>query len=207
MNKTTKVITIGREFGSYGKLIAKKVAENLNLPYYDKEILTLAAKESGFSEDLFIENDEKPNKSLLFSMITGLRNGDIMTGGAFMDMPLNHKLFLAQFETIKRIGSQGPCVIVGRCAEYVLRDNGNLFSVFIYGNVEDRIKNVMKDSNMDYDKAKEIVTKTDRQRASYYSYFVGEEWGDKKMHDLMLSTSKINPEFAAQIICNCVENK
>lgn len=107
------------------------------IPYYDKELLTLAAKESGICEEMFEDHDEKPTRSLLFSLVTGMQmRGD--AGGVYMDMPLNHKIFLAQFDTIRNVAAKGPCVIVGRCADYVLRDEKNVVSVFIKADMEER---------------------------------------------------------------------
>lgn len=115
------VITVARQYGSGGRFVAKKLAERLGIPYYDKELLTLAAKESGICEEMFEDHDEKPTRSLLFSLVTGMQmRGD--AGSVYMDMPLNHKIFLAQFDTIRNVAAKGPCVIVGRCGDYVLRD-------------------------------------------------------------------------------------
>ncbi len=199
MDRIKAIITISRQYGSFGKEIGEKVAKNLNIPYYDKEILNLAAKESGICKELFIQNDEKPTNSLLFSMVTGMRGmGEL--NSVYMDMPLNHKLFLAQFDTIKRIASQGPCVIVGRCADYVLKDNPNALKVFIYGDLEKRIQDIMEEYTLEYKQAKEIVQKNDRQRGSYYSYFAGDDWGKKENYDICLNSSKITRDFAANII-------
>lgn len=204
MDRINAIITISRQYGSYGKEIGEKVAKNLNIPYYDKEILNLAAKESGICKELFIQNDEKPTNSLLFSMVTGMRGmGEL--NSVYMDMPLNHKLFLAQFDTIKRIGSQGPCVIVGRCADYVLKENPNTFRVFIYGDFETRVQNIINDFKLDYKQAKEVAQKKDRQRSSYYSYFAGEDWGKKENYDLCINSSRITTDFAAKIIQDYVQ--
>ena len=199
MDRLNTIITLSRQYASNGKEIGEKVAKILDIPYYDKEILNLAAKESGICKELFIQNDEKPTNSFLFGMVTGMR-GMAELNSVYMDMPLNHKLFLAQFDTIKRIASQGPCVIIGRCGDYVLHDNPNALKVFVYGDLETRIDSFMKDHDLDYKQAKDIVNKKDRQRASYYSYFAGEDWGDKENYDLCINSSKISTDFAASII-------
>ena len=164
---TNTVITIGRQYGSGGRFVAKKLAEKLGIPYYDKELLTLAAKESGICEEMFEDHDEKPTRSLLFSLVTGLQmRGD--AGSVYMDMPLNHKIFLAQFDTIRNIAAKGPCVIVGRCADYVLRDEKNVVSVFVKADMEDRKARAVKYYNVDPTKAEDVIRKADKQRASYY---------------------------------------
>ena len=108
------VITIGRQFGSGGRYVGRLLAEKLGVPFYDKELLSEAAKSSGICEEIFEEHDEKPTRSLLFSLVTGVQN-HMSTGAFYMDMPLNHKIFLAQFDAIRRIAGEGSCVIVGRC--------------------------------------------------------------------------------------------
>lgn len=114
------IITISREFGSGGREIGKKLADDLGIPFYDKELLEMASKESGICQELFVKNDESYTNSFLFSLVMG--NYPVSADGRINpDMPLNHKIFLAQFETIKNIAKKGPCVIVGRCADYVLK--------------------------------------------------------------------------------------
>lgn len=200
MKKTDTIITLGRQYASGGRAIGKKLASILDIPYYDKEILTLSAKQSGICEELFEQNDEKPNKSFLFSLVTGMRGpGDI--NSVYMDMPLNHKLFLAQFDTMRRIASQGPCVIVGRCADYVLREHENLLRLFIYSPLEHRIKRVMEaHEELSEKEAKDTIIKHDRQRSSYYNYFAGDDWGKPEQYDLCLNTGKISTDFAAEKI-------
>lgn len=129
MNKHP-VITIGRQCGSSGKIIGQKLAEELGIKCYDKELLALASKNSGFSEELFQSHDEKPTNSFLYSLVMDTHSLGFTTSG-YMDMPINHKLFLAQFETIKKLALEEPCVIVGRCADYALSEYPNLISVFI----------------------------------------------------------------------------
>ena len=136
---TNLVITIGRQFGSGGRKVGRLLAEKLDIPYYDKELLAEAAKDSGICQEIFENHDEKPTRSLLFSLVTGVQmHGD--PGSMYMDMPLNHRIFLAQFDAIRRIASEGPCVIVGRCADYVLRDKPNAVSVFVKADIRQRVE-------------------------------------------------------------------
>ena len=156
------IFTIGRQYGSGGRLIGKKLAEDLGIPFYDKELLTIAAKESGFCQEIFETHDEKPTSSFLYSLVMGGYGSD--------SMPLNHKLFLAQFETIKKIAKQGPCVIIGRCADYALEEMDNVVNVFIHADMESRVKRVVEEYGDDPKKAEDIISKTDKKRANYYNY-------------------------------------
>ena len=114
------IYTIGREFGSGGKDVGKKLAEKLGIPFYDKDLLTRAASESGLCEEIFHMQDEKPTSSFLYSLVTDTYSFSNYHGNAYLDMPLSQKVFLAQFDTIKRIAKEGSCVIVGSCGEYAL---------------------------------------------------------------------------------------
>ena len=162
------VITIGRECGSAGRLIGQKLAADLGVKCYDKELLTLAAKNSGLCEELFKTHDEKPTSSFLYSLVMDTYSLGYNTS-AYMDMPINHKIFLAQFDTIKKLAEEESCVIVGRCADYALADYPNTVSVFICGDEEDKIRHLMERHNVDEAKAKDIMIKTDKRRASLWS--------------------------------------
>ena len=201
---TSSVITIGRQFGSGGRYVGKLLAEKLGVPYYDKQLLAEAAKDSGICEELFEDHDEKPTRSLLFSMVMGMQmHSD--TAGAYMDMPLNHKIFLAQFDAIRRIASEGPCVIVGRCADYVLRDKQNAVHVFVKADLPSKIERATTYYGVERAKAEEIIRKADKQRASYYSYYATTDWGDINNYDLCVDTGKLGVEGAVDLICRFVE--
>ena len=133
------VITIGREFGSNGKKIGEEVAKRLGIKCYDKELLSLAAKDSGFCEEILESNDEKPTSSFLYSLVMDTYSMNHYSTAPFLDMPLNHKVFLAQFETIKKIAEKESCVIVGRCADYALSDNPDCINIFIHADLDVRI--------------------------------------------------------------------
>lgn len=201
---TNTVITIGRQYGSGGRYVGKLLAEKLNIPYYDKEILSLAAKQSGICEEMFETHDEKPTKSFLYSLVTGIQmRGD--PGSLYMDMPLNHKIFLAQFDTIKRIASQGSCVIVGRCADYVLREHPNKVNVFIHGDMESRIHRAVHYYGLDPARAEEAILKADKQRASYYNYYASGKWGHVENYNLCVDTGCVGVDGAVDIIAAFVE--
>ena len=193
-----KIYTIGREFGSGGKEVGQKLAARLGIKLYDKELLQQAAKDSGFCEEIFENHDEKPTNSFLYSLVMDTYSVSGYSAAPFLDMPLNHKVFLAQFETIKKIAENESCVIVGRCADYALSDNPDCINVFIHADMDIRIKNVSKKLNITENKARDIINKTDKQRASYYNYYTSKRWGDSKSYNLSLDSGKLGTD-------NCVE--
>ena len=203
MNKNV-VITIGRQFGSGGRYVGRLLAEKLGVPFYDKELLSEAAKNSGICEEIFEEHDEKPTRSLLFSLGTGMQH-HMGTGNFYMDMPLNHKIFLAQFDAIRRIAGEGSCVIVGRCADYVLRENPDAVSIFVKGDMESKIARAVKYYGIEEDKAEERIRKADKQRASYYNYYATATWGDVDNYDLVVDTGVLGVEGAVELIAKFLE--
>ena len=200
------VITIGRECGSAGRLIGQKLAADLGGKCYDKELLTLAAKNSGLCEELFKTHDEKPTSSFLYSLVMDTYSLGYNTS-AYMDMPINHKIFLAQFDTIKKLAEEESCVIVGRCADYALADYPNTVSVFICGDEEDKIHHLMERHNVDEAKAKDIMIKTDKRRASYYNYYSSKRWGSCKSYDMCISSSAVGYDGAVDIIKEFAKKK
>lgn len=199
------IITISRQYGSGGRYIGENLAKAISADFYDKEILNIAAEESGIAKELFEQHDEKPNTSLLFSMVSGVRSGDI--SAMQIDLPLNHKIFLAQFEAIKTIAQKdGKHVFVGRCADYVLRNNPNTLRVFIYADLETKVERIVEHFDMDEKQAKNALVKKDRERNSYYNYFTGMEWGDKSNYDLCINTSKISYDRAVELIKLALED-
>ena len=193
-----KIYTIGREFGSGGREVGEKLAAKLGIKLYDKELLQQAAKDSGFCEEIFENHDEKPTNSFLYSLVMDTYSVSGYSAAPFLDMPLNHKVFLAQFETIKKIAEKESCVIVGRCADYALSDNPDCINIFIHADLDVRIKNVSRNLNITENKARDIINKTDKQRASYYNYYTSKKWGDSKSYNLSLDAAKLGTD-------NCVE--
>ena len=193
------IVTIGRECGSGGKLIGEMLAKELNVKCYDKELLTLAAKQSGYCEDLFKTHDEKPNASFLYSLVMDSYAMGYATSG-YLDMPINHKIFLAQFETIKNLAKEENCIIVGRCADYALEDDRDVLSVFITANEEDKITRISEDQNISSDKARDIMIKTDKRRASYYNYYSSKRWSEAKSYDLCINSSELGIEGVVKLI-------
>ena len=205
MDAGKTMITIGREYGSGGSDIGKALAEKLGVPFYDKEILSLAAQESGICEELMANHDEKPVPSYLFSLARGV--GDIAQPNLTGEMPLNHRIFMAQFKAITQVASRGPCVIVGRCADYVLKDQPQLVSIFLYADLTARIERTMKKQNLERDEAKELVHKRDKQRQGYYNFFADGNWGHRSNYQLMFNTTGLTPEAAADTIIAFIKNK
>lgn len=193
------VITIGRECGSSGRLIGQKLAEDLGVKCYDKELLSLAAKNSGLCEELFKTHDEKPTNSFLYSLVMDTYSMGYNTS-AYMDMPINHKIFLAQFDTIKKLANEESCVIVGRCADYALADYPNTVTVFISGNEQDKIRSLMERHGLTEQKAKDLMIKTDKRRASYYNYYSSKKWGGSRSYDLCLNSSAVGLCGAVEVI-------
>ena len=193
-----KIYTIGREFGSGGREVGEKLAAKLGIKLYDKELLQQAAKDSGFCEEIFENHDEKPTNSFLYSLVMDTYSVSGYSAAPFLDMPLNHKVFLAQFETIKKIAEKESCVIVGRCADYALSDNPDCINIFIHADLDVRIKNVSRNLNITENKARDIINKTDKPRASYYNYYTSKKWGDSKSYNLSLDAGKLGTD-------NCVE--
>ena len=139
MSENNMIITIGRQYGSWGYEIGKKLSPDLGVELYDKELLKRAAKESGLCEELFETHDEKPTNSFLYSLVMDTYSLGY-SSGTYADMPINHKVFLAQFDTIKKIADEGPCVMVGRCADYALENYPYVCNVFIYADLDKRIR-------------------------------------------------------------------
>ena len=202
---SNKIYTIGREFGSGGREVGEKLAAKLGIKLYDKELLQQAAKDSGFCEEIFENHDEKPTNSFLYSLVMDTYSVSGYSAAPFLDMPLNHKVFLAQFETIKKIAEKESCVIVGRCADYALSDNPDCINIFIHADLDVRIKNVSRNLNITENKARDIINKTDKQRASYYNYYTSKKWGDSKSYNLSLDAGKLrgnDPEVQRIDGCN-----
>lgn len=201
---TTKtIITLGRQFGSGGRAVGKKLAEDLGIPYYDKEILSRAAKESGICESLFENHDEKPTSSFLYSLVMDTYSAGYAAMG-MQEMPMSQKVFLAQFDTIKNIAQEGPCVIVGRCADYALEEMDNVVSVFVQAPLEKRASRVAEYEKIDIAAAKKMALQNDKKRASYYNYYSNKKWGDAATYDLCINTGKIGIYGAAELIKNYV---
>lgn len=204
--KTNTIITIGREFGSAGREIGYKVAEAFDIKLYDKEMLARAAKESGICKEIFETHDEKPTNSFLYSLVMDTYSMGY-SGNTYTDMPINHKVFLAQFDAIKKIADEGPCILVGRCADYALESYKNVVSVFIHADLEARIRRIARIYDLTDAKAKDMIIKTDKKRSSYYNYYTNKKWSDAESYELCLTSSELGIEGTAKAIIDYVQLK
>lgn len=199
----SKLVTISREYGSGGRIIGKKVAEKLGVKFYDKEIIDEAVAESGFSREMMESAELKAKSSFAYSLASTISFGENVGG----TLSVNEKLFLSQFEVIKKIGEQGEGVIVGRCADYVLRDVPGVTNVFIYSETEDRIKRCIEVYGEDPEKVRDIIATYDKARKNYYNYHTCQKWGDYKNYNLAIDTYCIDEEEAADLIVSYVLNR
>lgn len=200
------IITIGRQCGSGGHMIGQLLAEKMGVKCYDKELLSEAAKHSGLCQELFEKHDECPTSSFLYSLVMDSYSMGYTASG-YSDMPINHKIFLAQFDTIKKLADENSCVMIGRCADYALEDYPNVVSVFITGNDEDKRERLKKLYNLDDSKAKDLMIKTDKKRASYYNYYSNKKWGDPRSYDLCINSSVTGPDGAVDAILHFAKIK
>jgi len=197
--KFNPIITVGRQYGSGGREVAKKLAEIMNISFYDKELLAEASKDSGICQEVMENYDEKQEKKSFFSMF-GNMQGRMDPGSMYLDMPLNQRIFLAQFDTIRRIADEGSCVIVGRCADYVLRDHKNVLNVFVKAGMDQRIARIEKLYGLDPLNAEETIKRADKQRAAYYNYYATGTWGDVNNYHLCVDTGVLGIEGAVELI-------
>ena len=204
--KTNTIITIGRQFGSAGREIGYQIADYFGIKLYDKEMLSRAAKESGICEEIFETHDEKPTNSFLYSLVMDTYSLGY-SSGSYTDMPINHKVFLAQFDAIKKIADEGPCILVGRCADYALEEYDNVLSIFIHADLDARVRRIARIYDLTDAKAKELIVKTDKKRSSYYNYYSNKRWGDVNSYDMCLNSSMLGIEGTAEAIEKLVELK
>ena len=205
MKNLNTIITIGRQFGSAGREIGEKVAAYFGIKCYDKELLTRAAKESGFCEEMIQNHDERPTNSFLYNLVMDTYSFGY-NSSAFVDMPISHKVFLAQFDTIKKIADEGACIIVGRCADYALADRDNVVNLFIYGDEEVKVARIMQKYNLSQAKAKDMIIKKDKQRQSYYNYYSSKKWGRADSYDLCINSSVLGIEGTVKLIIQYIED-
>lgn len=198
------IINIGRSLGSGGRAIGHILAKDFDIAYYDREILNLAAKESGFCAEVFERNDEKNRFLRTLGNIIPFIGG----GATYYDNELsNENLFRIQSEAIRKAAADHSCIFIGRCADYVLRDNPRCVNVFITANMEDRIASVMKWNNCTAGKAQEIIEKGDSERASFYNFYSSGTWGAASTYHLCINSSVLGIEETAVLIKNFVIQK
>ena len=189
------VITITREYGSGGRIIAKKLAEKLNIKFYDKDLIAMTAKETGFAESFIEQSQNSKNNSFLYNLCVNSST-----------LPVNDQVFLAHSETIKKVSAESSCVIVGRCADYVLRDSKNCLSIFIHAPFQERVERAKNEYGLDHKNAETIVIKTDKERSSYYNYYTPNKWGKAQNYHLCVN-STIGIDESVELIVKLIEEK
>ena len=188
-------ITISREYGSGGRYIGQLVADKLGIKLYDKEFVEKLAVETGLTEE-YIENNEQKRNAL-----------DALNSGYYFGMNNSDELFIKESELIKEIANKESCVIIGRCADFILKDNSNVIKVFVYSNMEDEVKRATKFYGLDEKNAKKEIKRINKLRASHYKYYTEKEWKDNSNYDICINSDVLGVEKSAELICNLIEEK
>lgn len=195
------LITIGRQYGSGGREIGEKLAERLGYPYYDTLLLEKAAKDSGLSEHIIAKYDERlADKWLNLSL--GMHGADDLH-----KLPVPLRAIIGQFEAIRKIGHQGSAVIVGRCADFILKENKNLLSIFIHAGMEHRIARVAARNDISEDEAKKRIRNTDKHRAAYYEYYTDAKWGKSETYHLCIDSGFWGIDGVVELLIACVQQR
>ncbi|MBO6144998.1 MAG: cytidylate kinase-like family protein [Prevotella sp.] len=202
MNNKPVIICVGRQLGSGGHDIARMLALDFNAKYYDRELLNLAAKESGFSEKIFEQHDEKKG------FLKGLFNVGTPHMGAVYEGGFSQEdLFKFQSDAIRKAAQEGACVFVGRCADYVLRDQENVVNVFITASMEFRISQIMAKQKMERAAARRFIEQREAKRAAYYNYYTGKKWGAAESYDLCIDTSVLGLQPTEKFIADFIRKR
>ena len=204
MNKQHIIICVGRQLGSGGHDIARMLALDFNAKYYDQEILNLAAKESGFSEKFFQQNDER--KGFLKGLFN-LGSPHVNSGNVYNSSISQESLFKFQSDAIMKAADQGSCVFVGRCADYVLRDRGNVVNVFITASMDFRIQQIMAKQHINKLQACKFIEQREANRAAYYNYYTGKKWGSAESYDLCIDTSVLGLQATEKFIADFIRKR
>ena len=198
------IINVGRQVGAGGQEIGRLLAQDFNAKFYDRELLNLAAKESGFSEKIFKQNDEKKG------FIKGLFNVQTphLVGGNLYGTNFSQEsLFQFQSDAIRKAASEGSCVFLGRCADYILRDFDNVVNVFITASMDFRVKLVSKVKELDVEHARKLIEQVERRREQYYNYYTGKKWGAAESYDLCIDASILGLEETENLIAEFIRKK
>lgn len=199
------VITIGRQLGSGGREIGQKLSARLGIAFYDKELIRIASQESGLKEEFFERVDEQKHFSL-FPGILGLRTA--MTDDFFSNYYLsNESLFRIQSDVMRRLAGEGPCIFVGRCADYVMKDERNCLNIFINADMADRIRRISLSHRISDSKARDLIERTDKGRSSYYNYFSGKTWGAAESYHLCINSSLLGIDESVRLVSHVAESR
>ena len=199
-----KIITISREFGSGGRLVGAALAKKLDVPYYDKKILDNIAKENGFSAEMMAEDEMRAKNSFLYSLTNAFG-----TAGYGPDtLSINERFFMAQFDYITNIAKSGEGgVIIGRCADYVLRDFPNTVNIFITASMKYRIAQIMNKQHINAEEARKFIESKESKRAAYYNYYTGKKWGAAESYDLCIDSSILGLTDTEKIIAAFIRKR
>lgn len=197
------VITIAREYGSGGRTIGKMLAEKMGIHFYDKELMKLASEDSGINEALFANADETIKSTRLFKVANSIYRGELIPPESD-DFVSTQNLFNYQAKIIKQLALEESCVIVGRCADFILKDYDNVLSVFIHAPHEYCMEQAAKKHSMPSKELEKFILKTDKHRAEYYKYYTGREWTDARNYDLCLDSSKLGYDRCVEEIISYI---
>ena len=195
--KNNLIITIGRQFGSGGRYIGKMLAEELEIPFFDRELIDIISEKSGVSKEIVESVDEKANKFFYSLMFAGGTDN-------MYDLSMNDKIFVLQADILKKLADEGSCVFVGRCADYILNNNYNVLKIFIYQSMEGKKERAIKYYNVPAEKAENIILKNDKRRAAYYNYYTNLKWGNLENYDLCIN-SDMGIENAVKLIKSYID--
>lgn len=198
-----KIITISRQFGSGGREVGKKLAEALGIKYYDRELIEMAAQESGFDKEMFEDTNAGTSRLFRFINTFGYSLGAPLS--VMNDITMSDQIFLIQSRVVEQAASEGPCVIVGRCADYVLGDRDDVLKVFISGNMQDRKKRAIQYYEVDERDVESSLRKIDRNRSGYYDYYTDKKWGVAESYDICLNTSVFGIDGCVEILKKVME--
>ena len=205
MNNDKIILTIGRQFGSGGREIGQKLSEALGIAYYDKELLSAAAKESGLCEEVFARADERASSGMSYAFSMGFSYMGILT--PYNDILSNDELFRIQSDAIRNIAEKESCILVGRCADYILRDNPACISFFIHNTMENRIQRLVEGLNITVEEAKEKISKIDKSRSAYYNYYTNKVWGMASSYNFSIDASVLGIDESVAFMKSFVEKK
>ena len=184
------VITVSREYGSGGRYVGRLIADKLGIKFYDKEIITKLAEATGLSEEYIENNEQKRDASA------------ILNNGFYMGLDNADELFVKETELIKELAAKDSCVIIGRCADFILKDEKNVIKVFVYSGMEDKIKRATQIYGYEEDKAKKEIERIDKLRANHYKHYTDKDWKDFSNYDICINSDLLGVEKSAEVICN-----
>lgn len=189
------IITVSRQYGSGGTELAKEIAKRLDIPFYDKSIIDMTAKESGFDPEFIKRTETSVTSSLLYNLAVG----------SIYAQPLTDQLYAAECKVVRNVAAKGDGVIVGRCADYILRDEPNVLKIFVHSTTEDRVKRVCERKGVSENEAKELMKKNDKNRSKHYKYYTDRTWGAGQNYDLCINMAVCGVEKAADIIVSLIK--